>query len=918
MEWTGYDTNNRGPAIVDDFRRRRPRRMEAPPRPYENVAPSYLRPERAANYQDEYEVPLQYMPNPLAAYAVPPNLPRLSGPGAGRLPGRRTVNIRSFRRDDDLFLQTNYTDDLEPTVDDPGDDEPEDQPNLKLWLGENLVDTKVESSTPAQVHISTSKPPKEKPNPYNETIERIHHSRFGGDPSQPDNVVAQLTSAPEQFGSLSKETALFYWMDLQQVVCQLDYTPKRHCFHVPQLWCLVIDNRLLLTSGQLSSSEARQQIVHIGIETSCENSTRFLQVVNHHNRIWLLPLSDCESWTVSHSLVLAPTEINVLYKGFLAHFFYGLDEDFSDNYVVTYGRAAQGPKEWPNLIALAKRETVRLRVRSRGQRLRRRREFTRANSSPSSSEANSPSFDQTNKPSVNESLLTNLQPLSTDLEDMVADTSGTAQRMRFDAENARNPDDQNVTATLKPSEQTRRTVKVSRQSFHLFYWLAAAVSRQSELNTTEPGIMTASTDSDCEQIADSTSFEVDLTEVNPDAEGTITIHNQSYRRDFRRKFQKLAEHIQWGPAPKGVKLPEEVGDLWRHFVSIFVKGTSQSPRKVLSSEFEICRDLIKKSQTKLLKSVQPKTLESLEAALPNDIVSLLISKFSKDVTNDSPDIFTTYYEFLRNLEQDVQRRPYSRTHQEALSSFRQEITCILQVLEHQCNVVQQLQQSYDLRDFHHDDRFGPRREDVVLQECLFVLEDRISNFNSLEQHARDLTSFNLLRIESSKDRQEAAIVVFTVVTIIFLPLSFVSSFFGMNTTDIRDTKYPQWIFWATALPLTIAVVAIALFVAQKIEPVKDLWSRLSEKWDERHEARTGIYRQPTMHDQSRNQVRSVEAPDDPETGVGFRNTSPPPAPLPHPPPPPRSQPVEYQSGSRSAADLEHQERTSNSPSLRHR
>lgn len=89
---------------------------------------------------------------------------------------------------------------------------------------------------------------------------------------------------------------------------------------------------------------------------------------------------------------------------------------------------------------------------------------------------------------------------------------------------------------------------------------------------------------------------------------------------------------------------------------------------------------------------------------------------------------------------------------------------------------------------------------------------------------------NLLRIESSKDRQETAILVFTVVNIIFLPLSFVSSFFGMNTADIRNLGTPQWIFWASALPLTAIVIGVSLFVAQKIEPVEDIWNRVMNRW----------------------------------------------------------------------------------------
>lgn len=58
-----------------------------------------------------------------------------------------------------------------------------------------------------------------------------------------------------------------------------------------------------------------------------------------------------------------------------------------------------------------------------------------------------------------------------------------------------------------------------------------------------------------------------------------------------------------------------------------------------------------------------------------------------------------------------------------------------------------------------------------------------------------------------------AILVFTVVTIVFLSLNFVSSFFGMNFLDIRDMAQTQWLFWAVALCVTASVVAISIFLA---------------------------------------------------------------------------------------------------------
>lgn len=86
------------------------------------------------------------------------------------------------------------------------------------------------------------------------------------------------------------------------------------------------------------------------------------------------------------------------------------------------------------------------------------------------------------------------------------------------------------------------------------------------------------------------------------------------------------------------------------------------------------------------------------------------------------------------------------------------------------------------------------------------------------------------RIDANKDRQEAAILVFTTVTIIFLPLSFVSSIFGMNTSDIRNTDTNQWIFWACAVPLTVTVMLLSLLLIYKFEPLCQGWRKLSS-WE---------------------------------------------------------------------------------------
>lgn len=51
------------------------------------------------------------------------------------------------------------------------------------------------------------------------------------------------------------------------------------------------------------------------------------------------------------------------------------------------------------------------------------------------------------------------------------------------------------------------------------------------------------------------------------------------------------------------------------------------------------------------------------------------------------------------------------------------------------------------------------------------------------------------------------------VTIVFLPMSFVSSVFGMNVVGIRDTDSGLWVFWAVASATTVVVVGLSLVVA---------------------------------------------------------------------------------------------------------
>jgi hypothetical protein len=80
-----------------------------------------------------------------------------------------------------------------------------------------------------------------------------------------------------------------------------------------------------------------------------------------------------------------------------------------------------------------------------------------------------------------------------------------------------------------------------------------------------------------------------------------------------------------------------------------------------------------------------------------------------------------------------------------------------------------------------------------------------------------------------QDWRDNAAVVFTIITVIFLPLSFVASVFGMNTSDVRNMKLTQWVFWTCAIIFTVIVVLITVYFVD----VPPLWRWLERKGGDR-------------------------------------------------------------------------------------
>ncbi|KAL2127170.1 hypothetical protein VTI74DRAFT_11210 [Chaetomium olivicolor] len=94
--------------------------------------------------------------------------------------------------------------------------------------------------------------------------------------------------------------------DMEQAVCQQSGAPKGLCFHVAQLWCLILNNSLLLTYGRITEGALCQGILTRAVKSILDPpgtaANKTLAVRYRQDIMWSIPIQACQTWLafVSH------------------------------------------------------------------------------------------------------------------------------------------------------------------------------------------------------------------------------------------------------------------------------------------------------------------------------------------------------------------------------------------------------------------------------------------------------------------------------------------------------------------------------------------------------------------------------------------------------------------------------------------
>ncbi|RDA89592.1 hypothetical protein CP533_6229 [Ophiocordyceps camponoti-saundersi (nom. inval.)] len=194
--------------------------------------------------------------------------------------------------------------------------------------------------------------------------------------------------------------------------------------------------------------------------------------------------------------------------------------------------------------------------------------------------------------------------------------------------------------------------------------------------------------------------------------------------------------------------------------------------------------------------------------------SLLVQALLDAIVDLALPLTTVYSDVLGDLELDVLTAP-------SISQSRSLYLCIAEI-----NKMLRFLQPVDglvnaLRDHHSPDRGAvtERRsggeEGVivssvtrtylgdVLDHCIVICDA----LQQLKQSSEDLIGLIFNTISATQNESMRQL---TTVTIIFLPLTFITGFFGQNFTDFPELHQGIWYFWACAVPTAVATVLILM------------------------------------------------------------------------------------------------------------
>ncbi len=230
------------------------------------------------------------------------------------------------------------------------------------------------------------------------------------------------------------------------------------------------------------------------------------------------------------------------------------------------------------------------------------------------------------------------------------------------------------------------------------------------------------------------------------------------------------------------------------------------PRDELEAIFEDCNKKLIQGRIDLIESIHSDESPGSLAIDSEALLSFILANFAfHSSESEAFNLTKTYGKYTTQLRSMVRKRAYVRVHNH-IPSLIEELDVIKTILKQQRRTLSNYREGVDI-----DTNFDISHLSLtVLNNLLENINRRTHFFEELLTDAQSAQAQSRLLKSESNNK---AILVFTVTTIVFLPLSFVTSYLGMNTSDLRNMQSRQTLFWVIGTPVAVVVFGIALLAA---------------------------------------------------------------------------------------------------------
>ncbi|CAI7570047.1 unnamed protein product [Penicillium glandicola] len=254
-------------------------------------------------------------------------------------------------------------------------------------------------------------------------------------------------------------------------------------------------------------------------------------------------------------------------------------------------------------------------------------------------------------------------------------------------------------------------------------------------------------------------------------------------------------------------------------VSSEVDGITDAGTEAEMSMESAMRDIMLMTYTDELSDVV-----TYEAVGPGLVLAFIMGDVRcRDSQSNPVNLLEIYREYVRNLQFKASQNPHQRLLHE-IYLVREELEIIQKASERQRVVLSNYLSVINPRSFRitTESRVSSfELEKARVDKLIGQLNAELGAILLLNVKLDSLANQTRSGVDVRQEDQGKAILVFTIVTVVFMPLSFVTSYLGMNTTDIRNTNSSQTLFWVISAPLTVGIITIVLLVAFQVDRIRE-------------------------------------------------------------------------------------------------